>query len=169
MCGCAVARDHDIDLEKRARQRRLLDEQVAEKRAAADAEKQADLQVRLDCHQTAAEQRYITHTTTRLARTRLGVHGCTSCSSPGVFCISAGGMPEVGSGSSATACVCSQNGEAVAKDVAAWQEEEAAKRSKEHAAVMHFKALQDEQVADKEARVRLVRSLLAQHGGCACS
>ena len=44
------------------------------------------------------------------------------------------------------------------EDVERFEVEMAAKRAGEHDKVMHFKALQDEQVADKELRVRLVRS-----------
>lgn len=57
----------------------------------------------------------------------------------------------------------------VQQDVTAWQEEEAAKRAREHAKVMHFKELQDEQVADKQARVRKVRRhrALLLRGTCA--
>jgi hypothetical protein len=47
VCHVAVARDHDITLEKKARQRQLLDAQVAEKKAAANAEKQEEAKVHM--------------------------------------------------------------------------------------------------------------------------
>jgi hypothetical protein len=54
-----------------------------------------------------------------------------------------------------------QVGIEVAKDVQAFEVEEAARHAREHAKVMHFKALQEVQVAEKEARVRQARMLPA--------
>jgi hypothetical protein len=43
------------------------------------------------------------------------------------------------------------------KDVEQFEKEVLAKQAREHEKIMYFKALQEEQVADKEARVRRVR------------
>lgn len=40
-----VARDKDIDLEKKDRQRKILDEQVRQKKRNEEEEKEADIQV----------------------------------------------------------------------------------------------------------------------------
>lgn len=42
------------------------------------------------------------------------------------------------------------------KDVEEFEKEMAAKKEREHAKVMQFKALQEEQVADRECRIRRV-------------
>jgi len=40
-----VARDHEVELEKRSRQRKLLDEQIRERLVVEQREKQDDLRV----------------------------------------------------------------------------------------------------------------------------
>jgi predicted glycosyl hydrolase (DUF1957 family) len=49
-----------------------------------------------------------------------------------------------------------QCGQAVWEDVEKWQREEAARKAREHEKIMHFKNLQEQQVADKEERIRQV-------------
>jgi hypothetical protein len=49
-----------------------------------------------------------------------------------------------------------QDGERVLEDVKKWESEEVQRHAKNLEKVLHFKALQDEQVRDKEERVRRV-------------
>lgn len=50
-----------------------------------------------------------------------------------------------------------QVGQQVMKDVEQFEKEVLAKQAREHEKIMYFKSVQEEQVADKEARVRCVR------------
>ena len=51
-----------------------------------------------------------------------------------------------------------QAGRAVDADVKVWEAEEAARKAREHDKVMQYKALQEAQVAEKDARVRQART-----------